>query len=57
MTNAVSFQKLSFAYPKGPPVFTDYTFEILQSSVFAVLGPNGRGKTILFKILLGLLKV
>ena len=57
MTNAVSFQKLSFAYPKGPPVFTDYTAEILQSSVFAILGPNGRGKTTLLKVLLGLLTV
>lgn len=56
MTKAVSFQNLSFAYPKSPLVFDNYSAEIAKGSVFAILGPNGRGKTTLLKVLLGLLK-
>lgn len=56
MTNAVVFENLSFAYPKSPLVFDNYSADIAKGSVFTVLGPNGRGKTTLLKVLLGLLK-
>ena len=56
MTNAVAFENLTFAYPRSPNVFEDYNAAIEQSSVFAILGPNGRGKTTLLKVLLKLLK-
>jgi len=56
MTNAVTFTNLSFAYPKSALVFEEYTAAIELGSVFAILGPNGRGKTTLLNVLLGLLK-
>jgi ABC-type cobalamin/Fe3+-siderophores transport systems, ATPase components len=56
MTNAVAFEHLSFAYPKSPLVFEEYAAAIEQGSVFAILGPNGRGKTTLLNVLLGLLR-
>ncbi|MGP0086177.1 MAG: ATP-binding cassette domain-containing protein, partial [Steroidobacteraceae bacterium] len=52
----VSFEHLSFAYRPGRWVFRDYSASIAKGSVFALLGPNGRGKTTLLKLLLGALK-
>jgi ABC-type Mn2+/Zn2+ transport system ATPase subunit len=37
----------------GAPVFTGVTFQLEQGERLAVLGPNGGGKTTLFKLLLG----
>src|SRR3954451_22841185 len=37
----------------GPPVLTDVSFDILPGNRIAVLGPNGGGKTTLFRALLG----
>jgi ABC-type Mn2+/Zn2+ transport system ATPase subunit len=37
----------------GPPVLRDVTFEARRGERLAVLGPNGGGKTTLFKVLLG----
>jgi iron complex transport system ATP-binding protein len=56
MTEALSFRNLSFAYPKHHLVFDRYSADISKGTVFAILGPNGRGKTTLLKVLLGLLK-
>jgi ABC-type Mn2+/Zn2+ transport system ATPase subunit len=44
---------VSTAYGSGPPVFSDVTFELGAGERLAVLGPNGGGKTTLFKLLLG----
>ena len=52
----VSFEHLSFAYRPGRWIFRDYSAAIAKGSVFALLGPNGRGKTTLLKLLLGALK-
>ncbi len=52
---AVSFDRLGHAYHPGRWVFRHYRGEITPGKVFAVLGPNGRGKTTLLKILLGAL--
>ncbi len=52
----VSFSDLGYAYRHGTWVFRNYSFRIVKGSVFAVLGPNGRGKTTLSKLLLGALK-
>jgi iron complex transport system ATP-binding protein len=56
MNNAVSFKDLCFSYKNANPLFVNYSADIPKGGVFAVLGPNGRGKTTLLNILLGLLK-
>jgi ABC-type Mn2+/Zn2+ transport system ATPase subunit len=40
----------------GPPVLTDVTFSAPHGSTVCVLGPNGGGKTTLFRALLGQLE-
>ncbi|SHI08387.1 iron complex transport system ATP-binding protein [Pollutimonas bauzanensis] len=54
---AIRLATVGYTYdPKIPAVLRDYSAEVKQGSVFAVLGPNGRGKTTLLKLLLGALK-
>ena len=53
MTEAVRFQELGHAYHPGNWVFRNYSAVIPSGSVVALLGPNGRGKTTLLKILVG----
>jgi iron complex transport system ATP-binding protein len=52
----VAFEKIGHAYRPGRWVFRHYSAQITRGSVFAVLGPNGCGKTTLLKVLLGALK-
>ena len=40
----------------GPPVLDDVTFDVRPGERIAVLGPNGGGKTTLFRALLGELR-
>ncbi|MCW3002833.1 MAG: metal transporter ATP-binding protein, partial [Conexibacter sp.] len=47
---------LAAAYGSGPPVLRDVTFAALPGQRVAVLGPNGGGKTTLFRTLLGELR-
>ena len=49
----LSVESISTAYGQGSPVFADVSFELDQGERLAVLGPNGGGKTTLFKLLLG----
>lgn len=56
MTSAVTFSNLGHAYSPGRWVFRGYQASIKAGEVFAILGPNGRGKTTLLKILLGALQ-
>jgi iron complex transport system ATP-binding protein len=53
---AVSFEGLSYAYRPGHWIFRNYSAAIERGRVFALLGPNGRGKTTLLKLLLGVMK-
>jgi iron complex transport system ATP-binding protein len=52
----VQFDNLGHAYHPSRWVFQNYSAKVKQGSVFALLGPNGCGKTTLLKILLGALK-
>jgi len=46
-------EELAVGYNAGPPAITDVTFRIGAGDRIAVLGPNGGGKTTLFRALLG----
>ena len=48
--------RLSFRYRPGTWVFRDHSFAVEPGDVWAILGPNGRGKTTLLKCVLGLLR-
>jgi len=52
----VRAQGLAVAYPGNAPALTDVTFELTKGERIAVLGPNGGGKTTLFRALLGELR-
>lgn len=54
--SVLSFSGLGHAYFPGQWVFREYAASVTRGSVFALLGPNGCGKTTLLKILLGVLK-
>jgi ABC-type Mn2+/Zn2+ transport system ATPase subunit len=47
---------LAAGYGAGPPVLRDVSFAALPGQRIAVLGPNGGGKTTLFRALLGELR-
>jgi ABC-type Mn2+/Zn2+ transport system ATPase subunit len=49
---AVSAERLSAGYG-GPPVLRDVSFAVERGRTVCVLGPNGGGKTTLFRALLG----
>ncbi|MDR3436091.1 ABC transporter ATP-binding protein [Telmatospirillum sp.] len=53
---ALRFTHLGHAYQPGTWVFRGYSAAIDKGRTFALLGPNGRGKTTLLKILLNVLK-
>jgi iron complex transport system ATP-binding protein len=51
----LALEGLAFGYP-GRTVGTDVSFAVPAGGVVALLGPNGGGKTTLFKTVLGLLR-
>ncbi|HEY3309120.1 MAG TPA: ABC transporter ATP-binding protein [Desulfuromonadaceae bacterium] len=56
MTEQVlSFENLGFAYKAGRWVLRGYKGAVKRGKVLAILGPNGRGKTTLLKLLIGTL--
>jgi ABC-type Mn2+/Zn2+ transport system ATPase subunit len=48
--------RLAVGYGANPPVLHDVSFELTTGERIAVLGPNGGGKTTLFRALLGELR-
>ncbi len=53
---AIDFSELGHSYGFDRWLFRGYHAQIRKGRVFAVLGPNGRGKSTLLKILLGALE-
>ena len=51
----IEVQNLSFSYGERP-VLRDVSFALDRGTLLSVLGPNGVGKSTLFRCILGLLK-
>lgn len=56
MTVALSIRNLTAGY-SNQPVLHDVSLDVADQSVFALIGPNGHGKTTLLRVLSGLLPV
>ncbi|MBR3086508.1 MAG: ATP-binding cassette domain-containing protein [Kiritimatiellae bacterium] len=55
-TRVMRIRDLTFAYPGGKPLVSNFSAEILRGERIALIGPNGAGKTTLVRLLLGELK-
>jgi zinc transport system ATP-binding protein len=53
--SAISLEGVSFSY-ETEPVLSDVTLTLRRGSFSCIVGPNGGGKTTLFRLVLGLLK-
>ncbi|MEJ1960979.1 MAG: ABC transporter ATP-binding protein [Gammaproteobacteria bacterium] len=53
---AAAVESVGFAYREGTWVLRNYSASVSKGSIFAVLGPNGRGKTTLLQLLVKSLK-
>lgn len=51
----IEVKEVSFSY-NGNPILQDITFDVQEGEYLGIIGPNGGGKTTLFKVILGLLK-
>lgn len=54
MTPAVEIEGVDFGYPGQPLLFSGLSLSLPAGSALAVLGPNGRGKSSLLRLLSGL---
>ncbi|MFA9423252.1 MAG: ATP-binding cassette domain-containing protein, partial [Sedimentibacter sp.] len=47
----LDIEKLTFKYNSQTPVFKDISFSMEEGDSLFLLGPNGTGKTTLFKVI------
>lgn len=52
----VSLEGVSFAYPEGPQILSNLSFDFRPGTFNAIVGPTGTGKSTLVKMVLSLLK-
>jgi NitT/TauT family transport system ATP-binding protein len=50
----LELKSVTYAYPRGTPIFQDYDWKVERGEAWAVLGPSGCGKTTLLYLLAGL---
>jgi ABC-type nitrate/sulfonate/bicarbonate transport system ATPase subunit len=50
----IDLNSVSFAYPGGRPIFSDFSWRVERGETWAVLGPSGFGKSTLLYLLAGL---
>lgn len=49
----LSITDLTFAYPGGEPLFSNYSLRLASPGCYQLVAANGRGKTTLFRLLTG----
>ncbi|CAG2112871.1 unnamed protein product, partial [Medioppia subpectinata] len=54
---AVNIQNAAFGYNINNVILNDLTVQIPKGKIFALLGPNGTGKTTIMRVILGQLKL
>jgi ABC-type nitrate/sulfonate/bicarbonate transport system ATPase subunit len=50
----IEVERVSFAYPGGRPIFSDFSWSVARGETWAVLGPSGYGKSTLLYLAAGL---
>lgn len=52
----IIFENVSFSYVKDEPILENLSFTIKKNETVLIKGPSGKGKTTIFKLLLGFIK-
>ena len=52
----IKADEISFAYPGGEEIISDFSYEFSANKSYIICGENGCGKTTITRLLLGLLK-